>query len=115
MDVRLFVASLPSEAKLAFWSRLSHELTVIARDTYEPGTENVKDPSRLRRVNELQHILTGVIVALIEDRKPTISDGDLVGFFADPRADTELGNLLQFCLSRVVTRLQTRQGGQESI
>jgi len=34
---------------------LAHALTILARDTYEVGTEGVTNPSRLRHINELQH------------------------------------------------------------
>ena len=42
----------------------AHALTVLARDTYEGGTEGLTDPSRLRCMHELQHRLLRFLMAL---------------------------------------------------
>jgi hypothetical protein len=34
---------------------LASALTVAARDTYEAGDDNIRDPKRMRRFNELLH------------------------------------------------------------
>ena len=44
-----------------------------ARNTYEPATDRIEDPSRLREFNELQHRVTGHLRDLIPncaDRYP---------------------------------------------
>lgn len=56
-----FVGRLEGEglqAKNIFLARVAYELTVRARDTYEPGTVGVSDPAKLRAVNEVMHRLT---------------------------------------------------------
>ena len=55
----LDISALPEQAKVAFLSRLAHEITVCARSTYEAGTENISEPKVLRAYNELQHRVTG--------------------------------------------------------
>ena len=112
-EIRSFVATLSTNAKLRFWARVSHQLTVIARDTYELGTEDVASPSRLRDANELQHRLTSVIVELADRREATIPDGVLVGFFLDGRADADWSGLLRFCLSSVLSKQQMDAPAQD--
>jgi len=46
------------QAKGSFLAKAAYELTVRARDTYEPGTRGVSEPERLRAINELMHRLT---------------------------------------------------------
>ncbi len=46
---------------------LSHWLTVVARGTYEAGTENVLKPSVLRAYNEVQHRVTAAIRDRLEE------------------------------------------------
>jgi hypothetical protein len=43
-------------ADRAQWlARLASALTVAARDTYEVGGDDIRDPKRMRRFNELLH------------------------------------------------------------
>jgi hypothetical protein len=47
---------LLAQADRAQWlARLAAALTVAARDTYEVGGDDVLDPKRMRRFNELTH------------------------------------------------------------
>jgi hypothetical protein len=46
--------------------RLAHMMTIAARESYEIGTEGVRDPIALRRSNEVMHRVTGQIRALLE-------------------------------------------------
>jgi hypothetical protein len=48
--------------ELTFLAKLSHELTICARETYEPGTNNVLEPQLLRSYNELLHRITAAIL-----------------------------------------------------
>ena len=43
----------------------AHKLTVIARGTYIPQTEEIVDPRRLRLLNEVQHRVTAHLRHLI--------------------------------------------------
>lgn len=56
------IESLSNTAKLAFLAHFAHALTICSRDTYEQGTDNVKEPHVLRSYNELLHRVTGAVV-----------------------------------------------------
>src|SRR4051812_24427496 len=53
------------QEKALLLARLSHQLTIAARDTYTVGSDGVDDPARLRAFNEIQHRVTGFHAALI--------------------------------------------------
>lgn len=52
--------------QIAFLSRLVAEITLLGRETYEAGTDEVIDPQRLRALNELQHRVASQLVHLLE-------------------------------------------------
>jgi hypothetical protein len=51
-----------------------YELTILARDAYEPGTDDVKNPRWLRRLNEIQHRILGHILKLFNDDRARYPD-----------------------------------------
>lgn len=57
-------AQLGKEERIRLLVRLSHKLTVIARDAYFQG--KVQNPAKLIRTNELQHRLVGLTIDLID-------------------------------------------------
>src|SRR5437899_2972712 len=57
--------SLPPAGQIEALVRLAHELTIVARDAYEPGSLELRHPQRLRSVNELQHRITSQVLALL--------------------------------------------------
>lgn len=59
-----WLAGLDQNKKVSVLARVAHELTILARDTYEPGTRGVSDPSRLRAINEVMHRLTRRVLNL---------------------------------------------------
>ncbi len=63
--IRIF-QKLDKIKRMQLIAYLSYELTIYARDTYEPGTGGLLDPERLRGFNEMMHQLTGFILALIQ-------------------------------------------------
>jgi len=50
-----WLLSLPQSRRVLFLTALGHALTITARDTYVPQTEEVSKPWQLRRINEIQH------------------------------------------------------------
>jgi hypothetical protein len=50
--------SLSHTNKLLWLARIAHYITVSARSTYVPGTEDIKEPKVLRAYNELLHRVT---------------------------------------------------------
>ena len=52
--------SQKSESQQAkFLSRLAHQITIFARDTYELDGNLLLDPARLRGINEIMHRIIG--------------------------------------------------------
>jgi hypothetical protein len=70
-----WVGELPLECQLRFLARLSFELTVAGRGSYEAGTDDLDHPRQLRRVNEIQHRVTACLSQLLNGTCP---DGFLV-------------------------------------
>ena len=52
----------------------SNHLTVLARGTYEIGTEGVEEPGQLRDSNEIQHQVTNQLVNILMKRGRSYSE-----------------------------------------
>jgi len=64
---------LSTDGQVRLISQLAYDLTLLGRETYEPGTGNVLEPPRLRRVNEAVHRLMdqlGHLLSATADRYP---------------------------------------------
>ena len=61
--------SLSQTDKILILSRIAHTLTVCARSTYEPKTENILEPKVLRAYNELLHQVTASIAGHVTNDK----------------------------------------------
>ena len=62
MDANEFLSLYCSESELQqakFLSRLAHQITIFARDTYEPNTDSLSNPTQLRCINEMMHRILG--------------------------------------------------------
>ena len=64
--VRQFLG-LEEEHRLLVLARVSFDLTRLARSTYVPGTDDVADPQRLRILNEIQHRVSGNVLARLRN------------------------------------------------
>jgi len=63
-----FFSALSVEEKKEFLARLSHELTILGRDSYEIDSENFTNPAQMRAINEIQHrIALHLLSLLIKD------------------------------------------------
>jgi hypothetical protein len=71
-------AALGPDAKACFLALLAHELTMVARDTYEVGGNGLTRPDRMRAINEVQHRLLGFLVALLRGDPRRYPDDVLV-------------------------------------
>jgi hypothetical protein len=60
-------ARLSPAQKQRLLARLSFELTIAARDTYVPGTEDIAAPRQIRALNEIQHRVTGCLLDLMDN------------------------------------------------
>lgn len=61
-------AQFAPKQKLRLLTRLSFELTIAARSTYVPGSDEIAAPHQLRPFNEMQHRVTGCLLGLLDDR-----------------------------------------------
>jgi hypothetical protein len=74
-DFRNLYLSLSDPEKLRLLARVAFNLTIDARDTYVAGSEEIADPVRLRRFNELQHRLLSRVSSMAE-RNPTTAEDE---------------------------------------
>lgn len=100
LDPAQTFAQLSREDKVRFLSRLAWELTVVARDSYEPGTEQLLHPARVRAVNELQHSLLGYLVALTNDDTHRYPDDVLVAILLEEDRDAQLRQQVAYAFDR---------------
>ena len=100
-----WVEGLDRQTKTSFLARVAHELTVLARDTYEPGTRGVTDPSRLRAINEVMHRLTRRVLTLSRGNQDDWSDAEfwkVLSELAQPGG----------CLDDLITAVSTASDSQ---
>ena len=71
-------SALPASEQLRVLADYAHDVTVIARGTYVPQTEDIADPSRLRLLNEVQHRVTGHMRHLISGNTKRYPDDMIV-------------------------------------
>ena len=76
----------------------AHELTILAREGYEPGTEQLSDPLLLRRLNEVQHGVTDAIFSRLNGSKERYPDDVLINIIAG--GDDGLGARLRCSFRR---------------
>jgi hypothetical protein len=73
-------AQLTLEQRRRLLARLAFELTIAARGTYVPGSEEIAAPRQLRGYNEIQHRVTSGLVDILGNGKdqnwiwPVIAD-----------------------------------------
>ena len=66
--------NLSDDAKILCISKLIFFLSVFARDTYKPQTEDVERPVELRRYNELMHLAATKQQALLTEDDLVLDD-----------------------------------------
>jgi len=93
--------SLDPQKKLVATAMLCHEITVIARDTYDDAG-SVAAPERLRRLNEIQHRATGHLRDILDGREGW-QNGQFVLIFFGEHEDHRLQQLMRFAFERVLT------------
>ena len=73
-----FFSSLTNDEQKKFLAHLSHYLTVVARDSYEVGTDNITNQPKIRVINEIQHQLSSHSLALLENDSRRYPDDGLM-------------------------------------
>jgi hypothetical protein len=90
-----WIASLAPDFAVRFLARLSWEITVAGRNSYEAGSDELTNPRQLRKVNELQHRVAACLSQLLEGRCP---DGFVqsIALRVLTTDDNELRHILQW-------------------
>jgi hypothetical protein len=93
-------SALTEEQQAQVLAAYAHELTVLAREGYEVGTERLSDPLLLRRLNEVQHRVTAAVFSRLNGSKERYPDDVLIGIIAG--GDDGLGRRLRFSFRRAL-------------
>ena len=102
--IEVFHNYSPQE-KIAFLIHLAHALTILARDTYEVGGEGLTEPSRLRRITEVQHRVLGCLIALMKQEAKRYPDDVLVRLLLEHPEDRDLQRQLQEAFSHLTAQM----------
>lgn len=94
---------LSDREKIETLVHLSHELTILARDTYDVGSTHLLHPSRLRTINEVQHRITGHVLALLHNDPARYPDEVLLQIVLE-QEDAELRRQISQAFARVNVR-----------
>jgi hypothetical protein len=104
-EVTEFFAGLSDQEKAAFLCRLAFEMTIVARETYEAGSEGLEDPILMRSVNELQHRILSHASSLLRGSMSRSDSTDyetviwqILFDMKDKELKTMLGNALSHTL-----------------
>jgi hypothetical protein len=103
LDAAAFFSALGPDEKASFLALLAHELTVVARDTYEVGGEGLTNPARMRAVNEVQHRLMSFLVALLSGDPRRYPDDILVRIVLENPGDAVLQRQLAAAFGRAMS------------
>jgi hypothetical protein len=104
--IAVFVSYSPDE-KAKFLAQLMYELTLVARESYEAGGDGLSDPSRVRRINELQHRTSAFLSALLHHHTERYPDDVLVRIVLDQMDDPALGQQLSKTFARLASKRLT--------
>ena len=94
--------SYSSEEKEEFLAHLMHELSIIARDSYEVGQDGLTNPQRVRRINEVQHRISAFLCALLRGDPQRYPDDVLLKIILEHPDDTILEGQLSESFARLI-------------
>ena len=95
------------QEKIDFLVQLAHALTILARDTYAVEEDGLTNPARLRIMNEIQHRITGFLMALCKNDAKRYPDDVLVTILLDHPEDLDLQRQLQETCGRLMGQMAT--------
>jgi hypothetical protein len=95
------------EEKEEFLAQLMHELTVIARDSYEVGRDGLVNPQRVRRINEVQHRISSFLCALLRNNPWRYPDDVLMKIILEHPDDSLLEEQLSESFARLTRKRLT--------
>ncbi len=102
-EIIAFFSSLTSNEQTKFLAHFSHYLTIVARDTYEVGTENITNQPKMRAVNETQHQISSHLLALLENSLERYPDDVLMQIIFE-QENKELKAEVMWAFERVADR-----------
>jgi hypothetical protein len=94
-------SSYSSEEKKEFLTHFIHELSIIARDSYEVGQDGLTNPQRVRRLNEVQHQVSAFLCALLRGDPQRYPDNVLVKIILEHPDDAILERQLSESFARL--------------
>jgi hypothetical protein len=71
-------SALTEDRQAVVLAAYAHELTIVARDGYEAGTERLSNPLLLRRLNEVQHRVASAILDRLQGNQERYPDDVLI-------------------------------------
>ncbi len=80
-------SALTEQQQALVLAAFAFELTILARDGYEAGTEELSDPQLVRRINEVQHRVSIAIVSRLKNDPGRYPDDVLMDIVAGSGAD----------------------------
>lgn len=104
--IAVFTSSSLKE-KEDFLAQLIHDLTMIARDSYEVGGNGLTNPQRMRRINEVQHRISDFLLALMRNNPHRYPDDALVRIVLEHPGDNELEQQLNKTFTRLANQRLT--------
>lgn len=97
-------SSFTADEQKSFLAYFSHYLTVITRDAYEVGTENITNQSKMRWINEIQHQLSSHLLALLENNSERYADDVLIRILVEHSKDKAFEAEMKWAFERVAKR-----------
>lgn len=105
------VSKLSPQARLSYLARLAHGITIAMRDAYEAGGTGLTNPSEARKLNEIQHQVTGALADFLASGGSTYTAESLTERVLASREDIEIGRLLDFFVNAAVDQAECSQRG----
>lgn len=100
-EIRNF-SELSSIDKARFLAHFMYEMTLEARNFYQPSGDQDIDAPKLRFINEIQHRLTRFIEQILIDDPARPSDEMMMRLLLAPKADKSIEGLVQSAYSRTI-------------
>ena len=101
-EIAASYAALPADEQAEVLSLLALELTIAAREWYEPGDAGLSDASRVRALNEVQHRVTSHLAALLRGDAGRYPCDVLTAIVLDGASDPQLGRIKASAFARAL-------------
>lgn len=97
-------SNLTADEQKSFLAHFSHHLTVVARDAYEPGTENIINQPKMRWINEIQHRISYHLLALVENNSERYPDEVLIRIILEHSSNKSFETEIKRAFEQVAKR-----------